>query len=54
MVTGKLTGNELRRTRQFGLTGYGEAEREREEEDVREDRVLTLSTWRCSLEAEDS
>ena len=44
MVAGKLTGDELRRTRQFGQTGYGEAEREREEEEVREDRELTLST----------
>ena len=43
MVARKLTGDELWRTRQFGLTGYGEAEREREEEDVREDRELTLS-----------
>ena len=54
MVAGKHTGDELRRTRPFGLTGYGEAEREREEEDVREDRVLILSTWRCSPEAEES
>ena len=46
MVAGKLTGDELRRTRQFGLTGYGDAERKREEEEVREDRQLTLSSRR--------
>ena len=44
MVTGKCTGGELRRRRQFGLTSYGDAEGMERGEEVQEDRVLTLST----------
>ena len=53
MVAGELTGDELRRRHRFGRTGYGETERKREEEGVREDRVLTLSTKESSAEVEE-
>ena len=54
MVAGKCTGGELRRRRRFGLTSYGDAEGKERGEEVQEARVLTLSTYSCSSEAEES
>ena len=53
MVTGKCTGDELRRRHRFGLQRIGEPEGEGEEGEVREDRELTLSAWVCSAVAEE-
>ena len=53
MVTGKCTGDELRRRHRFGLRRIGEPEGEGEEGVVQEDRELTLSARVCSAVAEE-